>query len=164
MATLLGISRNKVYSILRDNRYQSFFEIIVVADRRRVTKDSFAAFLKGQDRYKLCSEVNDKHAEFRDRKNNCGKKEYDGKATFQFDPLKEVAALQALKEMPAEIHESTGADYISIAEAASRASMSRQTISRYAQKRYFESFRIGKIVRISRISFERWLTSRQEQQ
>ena len=36
MAALLGVSRDKVYSILRDNRYRHYFEIIVVADKRRV--------------------------------------------------------------------------------------------------------------------------------
>ena len=162
IAALLGISRNKVYSILRDNRYRSFFEIIVVADRRRVTKNSFAAFLKGQDRYRLCTEVDDKHVEFRDRKNKCRKKEYDGRTAVQSDLLKEVTALQALSEMNAGIHESAGPAYISFAEAASRASMSRQAISRYAQEGCFELCRIGKVVRISRNSFERWLASRQE--
>ena len=51
----------------------------------------------------------------------------------------------------------------SLAEAASRAFMSRQAISRYAEKGCFKFCRVGRKVRISRDGFERWLASRQEE-
>ena len=54
-------------------------------------------------------------------------------------------------------------EYISLAEAASRAFMSRQAISRYAEKGCFKFCRVGRKVRISRDGFERWLASRQEE-
>ena len=60
VAALLGVPRNTVYSILRGERYQHFFEIIVVAGRKRVTKESFAAFLKGQDHYRLRTDSDDR--------------------------------------------------------------------------------------------------------
>jgi excisionase family DNA binding protein len=54
-------------------------------------------------------------------------------------------------------------EYISLAEAASRAFMSRQAISRYAEKGCFKFCRVGRKVRISRNGFERWLATRQEE-
>ena len=68
-AASLGISRNKVNSILRDNRYRHYFEFIAVADKQRVTKESFAEFVAGQDQYGLCSESDDRPLGNGDRRN-----------------------------------------------------------------------------------------------
>lgn len=53
MARLLGITRSKVYAILRDPRYKDSFEIIVVAQKKGITKESFQRFLAEQDKYWL---------------------------------------------------------------------------------------------------------------
>ena len=55
MARLLLISRKEVYNILSSSKNEGVFETIVVADKKRVTKDSFEAWYAGQSRYrKLC--------------------------------------------------------------------------------------------------------------
>ena len=56
MARMLGTSRQKVYEILNNPRYQHFFEIIEIGGRRRVTRESLQHFLEGQDRYQLAEE------------------------------------------------------------------------------------------------------------
>ena len=67
MARILGTSRQKVYQILSDRRYQYFFDFIEIGGRRRITKESLQRFLEGQDVYcpvseqvqktkKMCSE------------------------------------------------------------------------------------------------------------
>ena len=53
MAQLLGITRSAVYTILDNPKYSQFFEFIVIAEKKRITKESFQKFLEGQDRYKL---------------------------------------------------------------------------------------------------------------
>ena len=53
MAQLLGTTRSSVYTILDNPKYSHFFEFIVIAEKKRITKESFQKFLKGQDRYKL---------------------------------------------------------------------------------------------------------------
>ena len=53
MAKLLGIPREKVYGILDCKKYRNCFVIERVADRRRITKKSFKAWLKGQSTYQL---------------------------------------------------------------------------------------------------------------
>ena len=53
MARQLGITRNQVYGILNSQKYQHFFEFVTIADRKRITKESFQKFLDGQDEYHL---------------------------------------------------------------------------------------------------------------
>ena len=53
MAQLLGTTRSAVYTILDNPKYSHFFEFIVIAEKKRITKESFQKFLEGQDRYKL---------------------------------------------------------------------------------------------------------------
>ena len=167
MAALLGVPRNTVYSILRDQRYQHFFEIIVVADRKRVTKESFAAFLKGQDHYRLRTDSDDRSSGEGNRMDASSKKVSGRNQEKSILPLlfSDKENLQSSQETGTggSCSEDGHNEYISLAEAASRALMSRQAISRYAKKGCFESCRIGRKIRISRIEFERWLESRQEE-
>ena len=53
MARQLGITRHQVYSILNSQKYKHFFEFVTIADRKRITKESFQKFLDGQDEYHL---------------------------------------------------------------------------------------------------------------
>ena len=53
MARQLGISRKQVYNILNKKKYSHFFEYVVIADRKRITKESFQKFLDGQDEYQM---------------------------------------------------------------------------------------------------------------
>lgn len=51
MARMLGITRDEVYAIIGKKRNQGVFDIIVVADKKRVTLDSFEAWYQSQERY-----------------------------------------------------------------------------------------------------------------
>ena len=63
MAKLLGIPREKVYSILDCKKYRDCFVIERVADRRRITKKSFKAWLKSQSTYQLQKPEKEVHEE-----------------------------------------------------------------------------------------------------
>ena len=55
MARLLLISRKEEYNILLTGRDKDQFDFVYIADRRRVTKESFEHWYAGQNRYrKLC--------------------------------------------------------------------------------------------------------------
>ena len=45
MAQLLGTTRSSVYTILDNPKYSHFFEFIVIAEKKRITKESFQKFL-----------------------------------------------------------------------------------------------------------------------
>ena len=53
MARLLGLTRSQVYQILRNPKYSHFFETIVIAEKKRITKESFQKFLEGQNQFHL---------------------------------------------------------------------------------------------------------------
>lgn len=46
MARILGVPRDKVYAILRDRRYKDQFETVVIAGKKRITKESFNRWYK----------------------------------------------------------------------------------------------------------------------
>lgn len=53
------------------------------------------------------------------------------------------------------------ADYISLADAAAMANISRQALSKSIARRYFGSVRVGSMIRIHRREFESWLQKHQ---
>ena len=53
MARLLGLTRSQVYQILRNPKYSHFFETIVIAEKKRITKENFQKFLEGQNQFHL---------------------------------------------------------------------------------------------------------------
>ena len=63
MAKLLGIPREKVYLILDCKKYRGCFVIKRIADRRRITKKSFRAWLKSQSTYQLQKPKKETHEE-----------------------------------------------------------------------------------------------------
>ena len=63
MAKLLGIPREKVYWILDCKKYRDCFVIERVADRPRITKKSFKAWLKSQSTYQLQKPKKETHEE-----------------------------------------------------------------------------------------------------
>ena len=53
MARLLDVPRSTVYGILSSKKYAPLLDVIVIAGRRRVTRESFERFLQAQDTYEL---------------------------------------------------------------------------------------------------------------
>lgn len=51
MARELGVDRSTVYSILNGKRNRGKFEMIIVADRKRITRESFEKWYAEQDKY-----------------------------------------------------------------------------------------------------------------
>ena len=63
MAKLLGIPRKNVYGILDCKKYRDCFVIERVADKPRITKKSFKAWLKSQSTYQLQKPKKETHEE-----------------------------------------------------------------------------------------------------
>lgn len=60
MARSLGVTRSTVYSILKNKKYSHFFEMIMIGEQKRITKDSFLNFLNGQNQYHLATSKDQK--------------------------------------------------------------------------------------------------------
>ena len=141
MAQLLGTTRSAVYTILDNPKYSHFFEFIVIAEKKRITKESFQKFLEGQDRYKL------------DPSND-----YEELAQEQNIAL---ANFRRKKLSQTGIRGSNGnIKYLTFDEASYLAKVSRSMINKWADKGKFTVIKVGSRVRIRRDEFEDWMEQR----
>ena len=141
MAQLLGTTRSAVYTILDNPKYSHFFEFIVIAEKKRITKESFQKFLEGQDRYKL------------DPSND-----YEELAQEQNIAL---ANFRRKKLSQTGIRGSNGnIKYLTFDEASYLAKVSRSMINKWADKGKFTVIKVGSRVRILRDEFEDWMEQR----
>ena len=125
MARLLGTTRSTVYSILNNPNYKEFFDFVVIADKKRITKESFQRFLDGQNRYHLdarieysevAAEENMALADFRRKKlfksgarRGNGNKNYLTRAEFE-------DAFYNKKNLDPQIHEASAANTVQVPE------------------------------------------------
>ena len=141
MGKLLGTTRSSVYAILDNPKYSHFFEFIVIAEKKRITKESFRKFLEGQDRYKL------------DPSND-----YEELAQEQNIAL---ANFRRKKLSQTGIRGSNGnIKYLTFDEASYLAKVSRSMINKWADKGKFTVIKVGSRVRICRDEFEDWMEQR----
>ena len=141
MARLLGLTRSQVYQILRNPKYSHFFETIVIAEKKRITKENFQKFLEGQDQFHL-DPAND----------------YEELAQEQNIAL---ANFRRKKLSQTGVRGSNGnLGYLTFDEASYLAKVSRSLINKWADKGKFKVIKVGGRVRISREDFEAWLEQR----
>lgn len=141
MARLLGVTRSTVYSILKHPDYKDMFEVIIVADRKRITRESFEKFLDSQDKYKL-DEIND----------------------YEEISMEENIALAEYrrKKLKNKQHRADNGnlEYLTFDEAALMANVSRATIYEWSRKKHFPVIHVIKASRIPRKEFEQYLEKR----
>lgn len=141
MARQLGITRHQVYSILNSQKYKHFFEFVTIADRKRITKESFQKFLDGQDEYHL-----------------------DPANDYEELALEENVALADFRRkklvQTGDRGRNGNLQYLTIDEAAFMAKVSRSMINHWCTKGYFPVVKVRTHVRIKRKEFEAWLEKR----
>lgn len=130
MAKLLGITRDEVYEIIGKKRNRDVFRIIVVADRKRITLDSFEAWYRSQDQY---------HKVIRDT------------SGLQNDLNKQN------DEERTALMNSERSSYTP-REAALLMGIAQREVYRMIESELLDSFTIGKRIRIRRSALEWWLT------
>lgn len=141
MARLLGVTRHVVYSILKDKRYEQFFEIIKIGEQKRITKDSFLNFLNGQDKYCLDTAKDQKNIQ---KEKNLALADFRKKKLWQ----------------TGEGRSNGNQNYLTPDEAAFLAAVSRTTIINWYQMEYFPVVFLGNRVFIKRKEFESWIKYR----
>lgn len=94
-ASLLLIARKNVYSILED-KDKDKFEFVMIADRRRITKESFERWYAGQSKYhKLCDRSPEEIAEIERARKELEKKQREVQAPrLKVDENKAAFTLQ----------------------------------------------------------------------
>lgn len=141
IAKLLGISRKAVYTILKSRKYGKLFETVVIADQKRITKESFQKFLNEQDEYQL--DPSNDYEEL-------SKEENIALATFRRKKLLETGNRRSNGNL----------NYLTPKEAAMMAKVSRSTVVNWYQQEEFPIIYVGNRIRIRRREFEKWLKER----
>lgn len=134
MARQLGITRKKVYQLIASKSNQGVFEIIVVADRKRVTIESFERWYQSQDRYKKVRE--------------------------QVSNQEAAPVNRSDDSIVGELLVSERTSF-TVKEAALLIGVSQQSIYRMIKDELLDSFYAGKIIRIRREALLWWLSSQQ---
>lgn len=136
MARALGVTRSKIYGILRNPKYAEYFELVIVADRKRYTKEGFEKFLASQDEYKRPVKKKTKKVE----------KDSDQKPVQEdsFTKVRETVKLDS-------------SSVLTLDQAAAMAGVAKATVSKWCSKRYFPNVKQGKVVRIPAETYKEWL-------
>lgn len=129
MARLLGITRDEVYLILSSKKNRDAFDIIVVADKKRITYESFENWYRNQDRYQ--------------------------KVTRKTSGLKED--LEKVDDSVRKALLCSERTNFTVSEAAILIGIPKREIYRMIEDELLDSFTIGKMIRIRRSSLEWWL-------
>lgn len=143
MARLLGVSRGTVYTLLKSRKYGKYFSTVIIADQKRITKESFQKFLDEQEEYQLspCNDYKELAVE-----ENIALANYRRKKLLQTGDRRCNGNLS----------------YLTPEEAALMAKVSRSMIVNWYQREEFPIIHIGNRVRICRKEFEAWLEERRK--
>jgi len=148
MARLLDIPRSSVYSILKSVRGRELLEVIVVADQKRITLESFDIWYQGQDRY---LKPEDRPEGYVSRR-----KPYDGKRTAEQTAPAAVPEKKAVKS-------STNPEFLTVEQAAEYAGVGRHTIRDWIRRGDIPASQLStKLTRIPRKKFEEFLAEWQK--
>ena len=141
MARLLGTDRAEVYGILKSSRYKDLFEIVIVAGRKRITRESFYRFLDSQEKYRLNAFP---EMPGQDREENRELSNFRQKKLMETGTAREIGST----------------DYLTMEEAVLLAKVSRTTVYDWIRDGCFPVKKAGKSIRIERSSFERWIRTK----
>jgi len=149
MGYLLGVYRNTVYSILDRPCNKEIFEIITVADKKRITKDSFEKWYAGQTRYKMLFDtIEEGLAEKRNK--------------VQIIEVAEEKIDEAASSYKRLSYKSSNPDYYSIAEVADQLDIKGPAVRRLIRDEIIPYVKIAESYRIPKLEFDRWLIEQKE--
>lgn len=137
MGNLLGLKKTGRYWLVQKN----YFECREIAEKKRITKESFQKFLEGQDHYKL-DPAND----------------YEELSMEQNFSLANYRRKKLAKTGDRSKNGNLG--YLTFDEAAFLAKVSRGMIYKWMDDGKFSAVKIGNISRVKRDEFEAWLEER----
>ena len=141
MARLLDVSRSTVYNIINSESGKQLLEIVVIADRKRITKESFDRWYRSQQDY---FKPEDQPPEV--------SRKYQ---TYAASLMKKKIRV---KKKVRKVRISTNLDYLTPDEAAILAEVSIDRVYHWIKENKFPVLRVSKMVtRIPRKEFEAFL-------
>ncbi len=152
-ARLLDISRKQLYALVYSRKNEGIFEIIEVAKRKRVTKQSFYAWYEGQDAYRLLTaeELKQKKA-----------MELEAREQSRLARLaKKKPNAKAVKNaLTYELKKPKNPRFYTMEEITSFYGFRRGTVMEWVKKGYIPVIKVGRAYRFPRGEFDDWLSMR----
>ncbi len=148
VARMLGIERDTAYSIIETGTKKGIFEVIEVACRKRVTKESFYKWYDGQSQYKILP--------MKERK----EREAFHAEELQRKKLKRLAASHKESAKNAciyDLKEPKNPNYYTIKEITELYGFAWNTVMGWIKKGYVPADRVGKEYLLPRDEFDDWL-------
>ena len=147
MARILNVSRHIVYGILGSKLGKEMLEVVIVGDRKRVTKESFDRWYYSQSTY----------FKPEDRPEGYPKKRQSYADSLTKKKVKTPSG-------PREVRHSENPDYLTVDEAALLTKTDTAQIHRWIRADKFPVLRISrKVIRIPAADFDKFLLSIQQQ-
>lgn len=146
MARLLDVPRNEVYKFMRKSPGREILEVFILADRKRITRESFERWYSSQTEY-LKPE---------DQPKGVPRKypSYNDSLT-----KKKVVTSYGVRE----VQSSGNPDYYTVSEAAFLAKCSTVRIHKWMKDDRFPVLKLpGRVIRIPKIEFEEFLKNRKK--
>lgn len=131
IAWQLGITRQEVYSFIYAAKNDGIFRFVTVADRKRITRDSYLRWLSGQDKYHILTQA-----------------ERDAREREQ---------TKALENAP---RKPKNPNFYTIEEITYFFGIHRSTVYKWIREGMIPARRIGTVWRIPREEFEDWMDYR----
>ena len=155
MARLLGLERSQVYMILKAKRYKDIFEILVIAGKKRITRESFERFLEVQDRYRLFEKPSEKEA----------MEEPEGEHVERTDAGRGISPDMDMEKgnnsgrdlPPGRDQSNHSGQYLGISEAAEMIHVPEKLLYRWIWEGTIPSRKVGRKVFLEREVLEDWL-------
>lgn len=132
IAWLLGIHRKEVYSFIYAKENEGRFRFVMVADRKRITRDSFMRWLNNQEKYHILTTVEREKLE-----------------------LEHAAAEEKLRPK-----EPKNPNYYTVEEITYFFDIHRSTVYKWIKEGTIAARRFGKTWRIPREEFDDWIDFR----
>ncbi len=148
MARMLGIGRDEVYSLVNNKATADQFDVIVVNNKKRVTKESFYRWYANQTKYHLLSE-----------EDLLEKESYEAKERLEKRLRRLSRGHKAAGKNACiyEIKEPKNPNFYTIKEITGLYGFSKNTVLKWIHSGTVPAVRVGKAYRVPHEEFDDWL-------
>lgn len=150
MARLLDVTRSCVYYILKSEMGRKYLNVVVIAGRKRITKDSFAEWYRSQRDYLM---PKDREGKTEEKKRRSYMEGLTGKAAPK-------GRYKKTKQNKKKVERSTNPEYLTVQEAATIANATPKKILYWVSRNKFPYVRASSVIRINKIGFEKYLNEK----
>lgn len=163
MAWLLGVSRGTVYQILNHKAYKDMLEVFVLAERKRITKESFLRWYECQNRYKMVHDSIEQAQESKPKRLPNERYIYETEVSYfsvpgeGINPESEENVFGESLRAVALVEESSNPNYYTLENVMNILGVSRKTVKRKIIAKEFPAIMVAGTYRIPKVEFDEWL-------